>query len=250
MTLPQFPTLPGIEFPVKRTTRWSSLRHAAISGRETYQPLWQYPVRDYEVSFALLRADKAHQEYQQLVGFWNAVMATPGGAFTWSDPQDHAVVNQPTGTGDGSTTSFQLVRALGGFSEPVPVPVCAPDGPDAMVDDGSCTVAPTQFADDGDCTVTPFAWVDDGFCATLQVFLGAAALNPTTPLAPWAFAGGSADASAGIVTIEPPPSPGVGLHWTGSYAWLCRFSADALGFGEFMYLLHELKKCAFSTVRL
>ena len=184
MAVPTFPTLPGIEFPVKRTVRWSSLRHAAISGRETYQPLWQYPVRDYEVSFALLRADQAHQEFQLLLGFWNAVMATPGGVFKWNDPADNAVANQPTGTGDGSTTSFQLVRTLGGFAEPVLDPVCGPNAPSAVVDDGNCTVAPTQFADDGNCTVAPSAWADDGYCATLQVFLGAAAANPTTPLAP------------------------------------------------------------------
>src|SRR5579885_791888 len=250
MPIPTFPTLPGIAFPVTRTTRWASLRQKAISGRETFQPLWQYPVRDYEVSFALLRADAARQEYQLLLGFWNAVMATPGGLFRWNDPEDNAVANEPTGTGDGTTTAFQLVRAQGGFVEPVLAPLCAPNAPDAAIDDGTAAVAPTQFVDDGDCTTPPAAWADDGFCASLQGFLGAYAANPTTPLAPWCFAGGSADRSAGIVAIAPAPASGVVLHWSGTYDWLCRFAADALGFDEFMYLLVELKKCAFSTVKL
>ena len=46
----------GRSFPVTRTYRWSSLRQKAISGRETFQPLWVYPLRDYEVSFAVLNA--------------------------------------------------------------------------------------------------------------------------------------------------------------------------------------------------
>jgi hypothetical protein len=249
MAIPTFPTLPGIAFPVKRTPRWSSLRHMAVSGRETFQPLWQSPIRDYEVSFALLRADQAHQEYQALVGFWNAVMATPGGVFRWTDPEDSAVANQPMGAGDGSTASFQLVRTQGGFTEPVLDPVCAPNVPDLVIDDGNCTTAPTQFLDDGDCTA-PAQWADHGFCADVQVFFGAYATGPTTPLAAWSFAGGSAAASGGIVTIAPAPADGTALHWTGAYNWLCRFRDDALGFAEFMYLLYELKTCAFSTIRL
>src|SRR5579872_5568731 len=119
MSIPVFPTLPGIEYPVKRSPLASTLRQKAISGRETFQPRWNSPLYRYEVSFALLRAAQAFAEWQCLQGFWNEVMFAPGGVFQFNDPNDNAIADQPIGTGDGSTTAFQLVRTLGGFTEPV-----------------------------------------------------------------------------------------------------------------------------------
>jgi uncharacterized protein (TIGR02217 family) len=40
---------------------------------------------------------------------------------TWlfDDPSDDTVTAQSFGTGDGTTTAFQLTRTLGGFNEPI-----------------------------------------------------------------------------------------------------------------------------------
>jgi hypothetical protein len=119
MSHPLFPSLPGLEYPVKRSPLASSLRQKAISGREAFQPLWSTPLYRYEVSFALLRQAQLVAEWQQLQAFWNGVMFTPGGVFQYDDPNDDAADAQPFGLGDGTTTSFQLTRALGGFAEPV-----------------------------------------------------------------------------------------------------------------------------------
>jgi hypothetical protein len=125
MTYPVFPVLPGLEFPVKRSPVAKALRQEAISGRRTFQPLWPAPLYKYEVSFALLRAAAAYAEWQALEGFWKSVMLAPGGVFAFNDANDGAVSAQSFGTGDGSTTSFQLARTLGGFTEPVLAPLAS-----------------------------------------------------------------------------------------------------------------------------
>jgi hypothetical protein len=237
MAIPAFPTLPGLEYPVQRSPLAASLRQKAISGRETFQPLWTTPLYKYEVSFALLRAEQSLAEWQLLQGFWNSVMFAPGGVFQFDDPNDDNVTDELFATGDGSTQTFQLTRSLGGFAEPVLNPTLAATSPDAALDYGNCTSAPTQTLDYGNCTTPPSADFDYGFCATLQVF--AAGL-----LVDWALAAG------GIVTISSAPAVSTALTWTGAYTWLCRFDADTLDFSNFMYLFWELKKCSFTTIRL
>ena len=41
------------------------------------------------------------------------------GTFLYTDPDDNAVAGQAFATGDGTTTSFTMMRSLGGFLEPV-----------------------------------------------------------------------------------------------------------------------------------
>ena len=125
MSYPLFPTLPGLEYPVTRAPVAASLRQKAISGRRTQQPLWSAPLYKYEVSFSLLRQAQAWQEWQALLGFWNSVMFAPGGVFEFDDPNDNGVTAQAVAAGDGATTEFQLVRSLGGFTEPVLDPTIA-----------------------------------------------------------------------------------------------------------------------------
>ena len=76
-----------------------------------------YPLWQWELVYDFLRAD-ANVEWQTLVGFFNGQL---GGAylFAFNDPDDNTVTNQAFGVGDGVTTFFQLVRSLGGFTEPV-----------------------------------------------------------------------------------------------------------------------------------
>lgn len=236
MQYPSFPTLAGMEFPVKRSPLASSLRQKAISGRETFQPRWSAPLYKYEVSFALLREVAAFAEWQLLLGFWNAVMFAPGGVFQFSDPNDNAASLQPIGTGDGTTASFQLVRTLGGFTEPVFNPTPGPAAVGVALDYGNCTTTPSVTIDDGNCASAPSSIVDYGYCSILQVFAGGL-------LAAYAIGAG------GVVTIAPAPANGTPLAWTGPYAWLCRFDQDTLEFSNFMYLFWELKKCSFTTIR-
>lgn len=116
--LPVFPSLPGIAYPVKRAPRWSGTQQDALSGKRVRTSYMTYPVYDYEVTFNFLRTTVNFQEWQQLAGFINE-MAGSTGMFLYDDPNDDTVGTQDFGQGDGASTAFQLVRTLGGFTEPV-----------------------------------------------------------------------------------------------------------------------------------
>lgn len=124
MALPVFPTLPGITFPVKRSPQWAGTKHDSLSGKRVRTSYYSYPIYLYEVAFNFLRTNATLLEWQTLAGFINQVN---GGAspFLYADTNDNTATAQTFGTGDGTTTTFQLTRTLGSFTEPV----FAPDSP-------------------------------------------------------------------------------------------------------------------------
>src|SRR5579872_3365397 len=118
MTLPVFPTLPGLAWSIKRSAERNTIKHDAISGKTVRIANWTYPKYHYEVPFNFLRSAAVYQEWQTLEGFYNSVNG-PAGLWAYDDPNDDAAVDQGFGEGDGTTTSFQLVRAFGGQAAPV-----------------------------------------------------------------------------------------------------------------------------------
>jgi hypothetical protein len=116
MALPVFPSLIGLAWPVPRTAKWSGSKNDALSGKRVRTTYMTYPIYAYEFKFSVLRT--ASQEWQNLEGFIDQVF---GAASMWlyNDPNDNVVSNQGFGQGDGATTTFQLVRTLGGFTAPV-----------------------------------------------------------------------------------------------------------------------------------
>lgn len=118
MSLAIFPSLPGITFPVKRGVVWSSTKHESLSGKRVRVSYFSYPIYNYEVAFNFLRTAAAFLEWQTLAGFINSLNGGTG-AFLYNDVNDNTATNQVFGTGDGVTTTFQLVRTLGAFVEPV-----------------------------------------------------------------------------------------------------------------------------------
>ncbi|HUZ30942.1 MAG TPA: DUF2460 domain-containing protein [Xanthobacteraceae bacterium] len=121
MTEPIFPALAGLGWSVKRAPVWKTRTQQAISGKETRLADWSYPAWRWELTFDFLRADPVAAEFQALAGFFNARQGAFG-TFLYADADDNAVAGQAIGTGDGATTSFQFVRAFGGFIEPVLAP--------------------------------------------------------------------------------------------------------------------------------
>lgn len=113
-----FPSLPGLGWNVVRTPTWQTRTQTSVSGRETRQADWSYPRYTWELAYDFLRSDPTHAELQTLIGFINQMQ---GGfdSFLYADDDDHAVVNQQIGTGDGATVTFPLIRTFGGFIEPV-----------------------------------------------------------------------------------------------------------------------------------
>lgn len=118
MSVPAFPTLPGLTYPVGRSHMIDVESEDAVSGARTRYSYQSYPLYKFTLKFEFLRSDQADLEWQQLAGFWNSVYG-PTYLFSFDDPNDDNVTMQDFGEGDGATTSFQLVRTLGGFTEPV-----------------------------------------------------------------------------------------------------------------------------------
>lgn len=113
-----FPSLPGLAWDITRTPVWSTTERKSAAGRAFRSANYSYPLYRVKLAFDVLRQSGALAEMAQLAGFYNAV----GGAFDsflWIDPDDNAVVAQAIGTGNGSATQWQLIRAFGGFVEPV-----------------------------------------------------------------------------------------------------------------------------------
>ncbi len=114
-----YPTLPGLEFPVHRTvvpppvTPFPTPSRREYRGRSATLPLYRY-----QLSYEFLRGDAVAAEWQTLEGFYK-LMGGDFDTFLFADPDDSTVAAMTFGTGNGSTTAFQLVRTLGGFAEAI-----------------------------------------------------------------------------------------------------------------------------------
>jgi uncharacterized protein (TIGR02217 family) len=125
MSIAVFPSLAGLGWSVARSELWKTRTQEAISGKETRIADWSYPRHQWALTFDFLRqgnlSGTLYAEFAALAGFFNL---RQGGfdSFLYADPDDSAVTGQAIGTGDGATTSFQLVRSFGGFVEPIFAP--------------------------------------------------------------------------------------------------------------------------------
>lgn len=121
MTYPVFPSMPGQAIGIRRKPLWRTGVQSAISGKETRIAYMSYPLYQWTLDMNVLRSSGGLAELAQMIGFVNSLqgMASP---FLFTDTEDNTVTAQGFGTGDGSTKNFQLVRAYGGYVEPVQQP--------------------------------------------------------------------------------------------------------------------------------
>jgi uncharacterized protein (TIGR02217 family) len=111
-------SVPLRSMPFTRSVVQKSLGVETFAGVDVLQGVWSYPRYKWSLNSGYLRTGASFAELQALVGFFNAV----GGratVFQFDDPFDDSVTDQPLGIGDGTTTAFQMLRAYGGFVEPV-----------------------------------------------------------------------------------------------------------------------------------
>ena len=113
-----YPVLPGLTFGVIRTPTFKTDIKTTPSGREFRAAQMLYPLYNYTLVYEFLRDQAAFQEMRSLLGFFNARQGAFD-SFLFQDPDDQTVIVQAAGIGDGATTLFQLVRTLGGTTEPV-----------------------------------------------------------------------------------------------------------------------------------
>ncbi len=124
-----FPTFTGLGWSVKRTPMWQSRVQSNISGKTVRIADWSYPKYQWELTFtgglrqgtSVFIPGDAYTDMSNLVGFYNARNGQVD-SFLYQDQDDNKVTAQLIGAGDGTTTTFQLVRAFGGFAEPVFAP--------------------------------------------------------------------------------------------------------------------------------
>lgn len=152
LVLPIFPSLPGIAFPIARTTQWDTVKNDALSGKRVRYSNRSYPTYQWSVPFGdagFLRSAAAYLEWQQLQDFLNNLYGGVG-VFLYDDPNDDASAGCNFGTGDGATTTFQLARTLPGgtFAEPVFFPNVI-----SNISAGGSTVSPSNY------TVNPYGTI-------------------------------------------------------------------------------------------
>jgi uncharacterized protein (TIGR02217 family) len=143
MSVNILPSLAGLGFDVTRMPLWDTTVQQAISGKETRIARLTYPRWKWELTYNVLRSGAAFGELQQLAGFFNARQGMFD-TFLYRDADDNSVLGQQISTGDGVTTSFQLIRTFGGFIEPMFVPNLA--GAINVYVDGVLQVSGTSVA--------------------------------------------------------------------------------------------------------
>lgn len=113
-----FPVLPGLTMDTQIAPKFNTKINVAVSGFEVRAAYMIFPLWKFTFKYELIRDDTTNNELKTLLGFFNARLGSFD-SFLYSSPVDNAVTAQSFGTGNGVATSFQLVRAYGGFTEPV-----------------------------------------------------------------------------------------------------------------------------------
>jgi uncharacterized protein (TIGR02217 family) len=122
-----FPSLLGQTWNITRAPRFATKIQQAVGGRRITAAFQPYPIYRWSLEFEFLRTytpagASAFTEWQQLIGFFNSRQGAFD-SFLYSDPEDNTVLAaspQLIGTGNASTTTFQLGRALNaGLFEPI-----------------------------------------------------------------------------------------------------------------------------------
>jgi len=123
-TPPSLPTLPGLAWSRHKRPGFSTRVAPHVSGREVRVALMSYPLYEFEAAYDGLTSSSAMfaglgaNSLQSLMGFFLQLQGQFG-TFLYADPDDNTVSGQAFATGNGSTTSFTMMRSLGGFLDPV-----------------------------------------------------------------------------------------------------------------------------------
>jgi uncharacterized protein (TIGR02217 family) len=201
MSLPIFPgsSFPGLKIATVRRRMSSTVIQAMVNGNEARVANWLYPRYAWPLEFEALRNDvqgssPRNLELQDLMSFASSLSGA-WAPFAFADlfTPDYTVTAQFIANGDGSKTTFQLVRTLGTVTEPV-------------------------YILNNLGLVTPnFGWVQP------QVFLNGVLQSGGA----WTM-----NADTGILTFTSAPGLGVAITATFSFFWKTRFDTDVQEFVE------------------
>ena len=120
------PSLAGMGWQFHKMPTLSTGTASHVSGRSTRWQNYQYPIWEFQALWNGLTSASPDvtglgaQSLQSLLGFFLQVYAQAD-PWLFVDPSDYSVpLSYTQATADGSTTTYSLVRDMGGFLEPVP----------------------------------------------------------------------------------------------------------------------------------
>lgn len=123
-TPPSLPSLAGLSWSRHKKPGFSTRVAPHVSGREVRVALMNYPLYEFETVYNGLASSATPgfvglgaTSLQSLMGFFLQLQGQFS-TFLYTDPDDNTVAAQAFATGDGTTTSFTMMRSLGGFLEP------------------------------------------------------------------------------------------------------------------------------------
>lgn len=225
-----FPNLIGLGWPVARKPYFSTIVSTAAAGQETRIPNFPVPLERFELPVNHLHGtswgpgNANGADFPILRGFFVARLG-PLDSFLFWDPADNYTVTNAQyaglspasgqnviGTGDGTTTAFQLMRSIGGVAEPV-------YNINGITASGSGPQAPP--------IASPY----------VNVFVGGAPV-----LSGWTVN------SSGVLTFASAPANGAGIAADFSYFKRVRFSEDYIDLENFMANLYRTKKILLKQV--
>jgi uncharacterized protein (TIGR02217 family) len=111
-------SMPGLAWSVTKVPTFNTKSQLSVGNAELRASFTPYPLWKWTLVYSVLIQGAPFAHYETLLGFYLERLGSFD-SFLYDDPSDDAVVDQPFGVGDGATTTFQLVRTLGGFTEPV-----------------------------------------------------------------------------------------------------------------------------------
>ena len=141
MSYSVYPMVRGLTWQLTRTPTWDTLVQRMSSGKEFRLSYWTYPLWKWELNYNYVKDNPndlipgfVDTDLVTLQGFFNQNAGqynvfyfddvnagdTPG-----SGPWD-SVAGQVIATADGETSSYQLVRTNGGFTEAIQAPYTDP----------------------------------------------------------------------------------------------------------------------------
>ncbi len=119
MAYPVMPTMPlSMASGLKKSPNFNTVRQKGSAGINSGIALKPYPTWDFEFAMDNIVGHE-HTAASVVAQFFGTYMATAGGAglFLFTDPQDNSVTGAQFGTGNGTTTAFQLSRNIYGYPD-------------------------------------------------------------------------------------------------------------------------------------
>lgn len=208
MTIPTFPVLPLVAYPVQRTLLTSTAKEEAISGQTFRYAMRSRPKWQWQLSFEGLR-----ENFGGVTGEWTTLNAFllsilgPANPFYYLDQIDNSATAAQFGTGDSVTTTFQLGRTLGTFFEPL-------------------------YGSFGGSIVS------NALSGNPTIYINGVAKT---------FGTDYTISSTGLVTFVSAPGTGLAITWTGKFTFLCEIDDDNFAASLFMSGLYEAKRLSFTN---